>query len=178
MLGLGYPGGPAVEAAARTGDPKRFALPRPMRGRKGADFSFSGLKTALRRVRDSLADGAPTSRDTADLCASFQAAVGDVTVDRLRNAAAHFRGAHGDGGTLVVAGGVAANQYLRGRLGTAAETLGLSLVVPPAKLCTDNGAMVAWAGLERLRLGLIDPLDVAARPRWPLEDLGTMGAAA
>lgn len=171
MLGLGYPGGPAVEAAAVAGDPDRFTLPRPMRGRSGCDFSFSGLKTALRRVCETLADSPPSARDAADLSAGFQAAVGDVVEDRLRNAAAHFRAAHGDGGTLVVAGGVAANRYLRDRLGTAARTLGLTLVAPPAALCTDNGAMVAWAGIERLRLGLTDTLDARARPRWPLEDL-------
>lgn len=180
MLGLGYPGGPAVEAAALAGDPARFDLPRPMRGRKGSDFSFSGLKTALRRCRDSLPDTPSSDGDVADLCAGFQAAVGDVIEDRLRNAAARFRAIHGDGGTLVVAGGVAANQYLRDRLGQSARTLGLDMVAPPAALCTDNGAMVAWAGLERLRLGMTDSFDAPARPRWPLEDLNnhTMGACA
>jgi len=167
MLGLGYPGGPAVERAAGDGDPARFDLPRPLLGRKGCDFSFSGLKTALRRVLDGLPD--PTDRDVADLCAGFQAAVGDVIDDRLRHAAARFRTAHGAGGTLVVAGGVAANRYLHERLTGTADSLGLSLVVPPPALCTDNGAMVAWAGVERLRLGLVDGLDAPARARWPLD---------
>jgi len=169
MLGLGYPGGPAVEQAARGGDPSRFNLPRPLLGREGCDFSFSGLKTALRRVLDGLSEPSPTDSDVADLCAGFQAAVGDVIDDRLRHAAARFRTAHGAGGTLVVAGGVAANRYLHGRLTEMSNTLGLSLVVPPPSLCTDNGAMVAWAGVERLRLGLVDGLDAPARARWPLD---------
>lgn len=167
MLGLGYPGGPAVERAAATGDPGRFDLPRPLFGRKGCDFSFSGLKTALRRTLDDLVN--PTDVDIADLCASFQAAVGDVIDDRLRHAAARFRARHGDDGILVVAGGVAANRYIGGRLADSARNLGLSLVVPPPALCTDNGAMVAWAGVERLRRGLVDPLDTPARARWPLD---------
>ncbi len=169
MLGLGYPGGPAVERAARDGDPTRFKLPRPLIGRKGCDFSFSGLKTALRRVLDGLPEPSPTDRDISDLSAGFQAAVGDVIDDRLRHAAARFRTAHGAGGTLVVAGGVAANTYLRERLKTTGNSLGLSFVVPPPALCTDNGAMVAWAGIERLRLGLVDGLDAPARARWPLD---------
>jgi N6-L-threonylcarbamoyladenine synthase len=168
LLGLGYPGGPEVERAAVDGDPRRFDLPRPMLGRPGADFSFSGLKTALARTLAALPGGAPSGRDVADLAASFQAAVADVVCDRLRNAAARFHGDDGPGGTLVVAGGVAANRYLRARLGEAARRLGLALVVPPPRLCTDNGAMVAWAGIERLRRGLSDPLDAAARARWPL----------
>ncbi|MBT6119080.1 MAG: hypothetical protein HOH66_14555, partial [Rhodospirillaceae bacterium] len=176
MLGLGYPGGPAVERAAEKGDPKRFALPRPLAGRPGADFSFSGLKTAVRHVlrdlgRDLSGDrgGAPDDRDTADLCASFQAAVADVLAERTANAVCMFRADHPEGRDLVVAGGVAANRTLRARLEEVAAEGGLRLAAPPLALCTDNAAMIAWAGIERLRLGLADGLDFAARPRWPLD---------
>ena len=170
LLGLGYPGGPEIERAAEAGNGARYELPRPMLGRPGCDFSFSGLKTALGRLVAGLAGGAPGARETADLAASFQAAVADVVCDRVRNAAARFHADHGPGGVLVVAGGVAANRFLRRRLGEAAARLGLELVVPPARLCTDNGAMVAWAGIERLALGLADGLDAPARARWPLDE--------
>ncbi len=169
MLGVGYPGGPAVEAAAREGDADRFALPRPMLGREGADFSFSGLKTAVRHAIASLPPGPVSARDAADLAAGFQAAVADVLVDRSRNAIAAFRSAHPAGDTLVVAGGVAANQTLRARLAALAAAEGVCLVAPPPALCTDNAAMIAWAGVERLRLGLADGLDAPARPLWPLD---------
>jgi N6-L-threonylcarbamoyladenine synthase len=169
LLGLGYPGGPALEAAARDGDPKRFALPRPMLGRAGADFSFSGLKTAVRHAIEALPPGPVGARDQADLAASFQAAIADVLADRTGNAIAGFQRDHGAGGTLVVAGGVAANQAIRARLKVLAENTGLRFVAPPPRLCTDNAAMIGWAGLERLRLGLTDGLDFAPRPRWPLD---------
>jgi N6-L-threonylcarbamoyladenine synthase len=166
LLGLGYPGGPALEAAAKGGNPKRFALPRPMLGRAGCDFSFSGLKTALRHAIEALPPGPIDARDLADLAASFQAAIADVLADRTGNAIA----AYGQkGGTLVVAGGVAANAAIRARLGALAEKAGLRFTAPPPRLCTDNAAMIAWAGLERLRLGLTDGLDFAPRPRWPLD---------
>ncbi len=171
MLGLGYPGGPAVERAARHGDPRRFDLPRPMRGRPNCDFSFSGLKTAVRRQIESLPAGPMTDRDQADLCASFQAAVGDSLVDRCRNALAAFAADHPGGGPLVVAGGVAANVYLRERLSAVAAQAGAALVAPPLRLCTDNAVMIAWTGIERLRLGLSDGLDFAPRPRWPLDSM-------
>jgi N6-L-threonylcarbamoyladenine synthase len=164
LLGLGYPGGPPVERAARAGDPRRFALPRPMLGRPGCHFSFSGLKTAVLHAVDALPAGPLATADIADLCAGFQAAAGDVLVDRSRHALRISRAR-----TLVVAGGVAANGYLRDRLATLAAAEGVRLVAPPQALCTDNGAMIAWAGVERLRLGLVDPLDVAPRPRWPLD---------
>ncbi len=181
LLGLGYPGGPAVERAAADGDAGRFALPRPLRGRPGCDFSFSGLKTAVRHAFEALPPGPLTDRDVADLCASFQAAVGDVLAERTANAAVAFRercpqdglrgGPQGDprGGALVVAGGVAANQALRARLAQVAAAEGLRLIAPPPELCTDNAAMIAWAGIERLRLGLVDSLDAAPRARWPLD---------
>lgn len=168
MLGLGYPGGPEIERRAVTGDATRFALPRPMAGTKNCHFSFSGLKTAMRRTVASLAE--PLSeRDVADLAASFQAAVADVLTDRCIQAIQIFRNRHPDGDTMVVAGGVAANKTLRRRLEELAAKHGLRLVAPPQNLCTDNAAMIAWAGIERLRLGLRDSLDFAPRPRWPLD---------
>ncbi len=166
LLGLGYPGGPAVEQAALSGNGSRFELPRPMVGRPDCDFSFSGLKTAVRRLVESFGEAGPSALDVADICAAFQLAAGDVLVDRCRRAARLFRERHPDGRALVVAGGVAANRYLRSRI---SEAVDLDLVAPPLALCTDNGAMVAWAGLERYRLGMIDDLDFAARPRWPLD---------
>ena len=169
MLGLGYPGGPAVEAAAASGDVDRFALPRPMAGRPGCNFSFSGLKTAVRHVVTDLPAGPLRDADIADLCAGFQAAAGDVLADRVGNALSATQAGDPLARTLVVAGGVAANRYLRGRLAVVAETHDARLVAPPQALCTDNAAMVAWAGIERLRLGLSDGLDTAPRPRWPLD---------
>ena len=169
MLGIGYPGGPAVEAAAKAGDPKRFSLPRPMIGRPGCDFSFSGLKTSIRQTVEKLPAGALLDQDVADLCAEFQAAAGDVLADRCRHAIQQFRALHPQGNTLVVAGGVAANSYLRGRLQDLCEAEAMRLAIPPHHLCTDNGAMVAWAGIEKFRLGQTDGLDFAPRPRWPLD---------
>jgi N6-L-threonylcarbamoyladenine synthase len=171
LLGLGYPGGPALENAAATGNARRFELPRPMKGRPGCDFSFSGLKTAVRLAVASLSEGgrALTPGDVADLAAAAQAAIGDSLVDRTVNAVALFRARHPAGATLVVAGGVAANEALRARLAVLAASEGLAFVAPPLALCTDNAAMVAWAGLERLRLGLVDDLAFAPRPRWPLD---------
>ena len=167
LLGLGYPGGPAVEAAAKRGDPKRFALPRPLIDRPGADFSFSGLKTALRLAAEAIA---PLSdEDVANLCASFQAAVTDVVANRAAHAIARFTAEYQAPGVLVVAGGVAANEAIRAALRAEATRTGFRLVAPPARLCADNAAMIAWAGAERLALGLTDPLTFAARPRWPLD---------
>ncbi|WP_119420478.1 tRNA (adenosine(37)-N6)-threonylcarbamoyltransferase complex transferase subunit TsaD [Desertibaculum subflavum] len=167
LLGLGYPGGPAIERAAKTGNPKRFALPRPMLGRPGCHFSFSGLKTAVRLL--AAAQGTLDPATTADIAASFQAAVADVLADRTAQALALARIATPGLRHLVVAGGVAANQTLRDRLAALAAAAACELVVPPAALCTDNAAMVAWAGLERLRLGLVDDLAAAPRARWPLD---------
>jgi N6-L-threonylcarbamoyladenine synthase len=169
LLGLGYPGGPLVEREAERGDPKRFALPRPMAGRDDANFSLSGLKTALRLEAEKIA---PVSdQDVADLCASFQQAVSDVVLDRLRAGLRLFRARVGAPTALVCAGGVAANQAIRKVLHRAAFEVGVSLVAPPPALCTDNGAMIAWAGAERLALGLTDPLTTAPRARWPLEEV-------
>jgi tRNA N6-adenosine threonylcarbamoyltransferase len=170
LLGLGFPGGPAIERAARSGDAARFPLPRPLKGRPGCDFSFSGLKTALRlQVAALSAAAALSDGERADLAAALEAAIADCLVDRTANAIALFRAAHPEGRSLVVAGGVAANLMLRRRLAALAGEHDLTLVAPPLALCTDNGAMIAWAGLERLRLGLVDDLDFAPRPRWPLD---------
>jgi N6-L-threonylcarbamoyladenine synthase len=169
LLGLGYPGGPQVEKEATHGDAKRFALPRPMAGRHDADFSLSGLKTALRLAAEEIA---PLSdQDVADLCASFQQAVVDVVMDRLRAGLRMFRERFGTPKALVCAGGVAANQAIRKVLHRVAFEVGTDLVAPPPALCTDNGAMIAWAGAERLALGLTDSLDVAPRARWPLSEV-------
>ena len=167
LLGLGYPGGPAIERAARDGDAARVPLPRPLRGRPGCDFSFSGLKTALRERVE--AEPMIDPRFRADAAASLQAAIGDCLIDRTENAIALFRARYPEGRTLVVAGGVAANQALRARLADLAAYQGFAFVAPPQNLCTDNAAMIAWAGIERLKLGLVDALDFAPRPRWPLD---------
>jgi N6-L-threonylcarbamoyladenine synthase len=173
MLGIGYPGGPAVEAAALDGDVGRFSLPRPMKGRAGCDFSFSGLKTAVRHAAQGLPEGPLQSQDIADLCAGFQCAAGDVLADRTTHALDDFLKAHPQGGALVIAGGVAANKALRQRLQILADQQSIDLIAPPAHLCTDNAAMIAWAAIERIEvLGLElaqDGLDFRPRPRWPLD---------
>jgi N6-L-threonylcarbamoyladenine synthase len=169
LLGLGYPGGPMVEREAASGDADRFALPRPMSGRHDADFSLSGLKTALRLEAEKIAPLG--NQDVADLCASFQQAVVDVVMDRLRSGLRMFRDRIGAPTALVCAGGVAANQAIRKVLHRIAFEAGTELVAPPPALCTDNGAMIAWAGAERLALGLTDTLDAVPRPRWPLDEI-------
>jgi len=169
MLGLGYPGGPPIEAAARHGDAKRFNLPRPLRGKPGCHFSFSGLKAAVKRAIDALPPGSLPEQDVFDMAASFQAAVADVIGERTGRAIDEFRKQCPDANTLVVAGGVAANTALRTKLEDVAGAQGMVLAAPPLNLCTDNGAMIAWAGIERLRLGQSDALDFAPRPRWPLD---------
>ena len=167
LIGLAYPGGPAIEQAAIDGDPYRFLLPRPLLGRPGCDFSFSGLKASVRRI---VGDRSPlTRRERADLAASVEAAICEALCDRTANAVGWFRRHYPDGKSLVAAGGVAANRRLRQRLGSLAASAGLEFLAPPQALCTDNAAMIAWAGLERLRLGLVDGLDAAPRPRWPLD---------
>jgi N6-L-threonylcarbamoyladenine synthase len=163
LLGLPWPGGPHLERLAQGGDAARFALPRPLLGRAGCDFSFSGLKTAVARIVGQGVDEAAKR----DLAASFQAAVAEVLADRARNALAMLPVAT----ALVVAGGVAANAAVRAALEANARAHGLPLIAPPIRLCTDNAVMVAWAGIERLRASLADPLDHAPRPRWPLEAL-------
>jgi N6-L-threonylcarbamoyladenine synthase len=167
MLGLGYPGGPLIEKAAVGGDPQKFDFPRPMAHRPGCDFSFSGLKTSVRRAVETL-DG-PLDAAAPDLAASFQQAVADTLVARTRNGIKMARDAHPEITTLVVAGGVAANTAIGTALTALCEKTEMKLVKPAPALCTDNGAMIAWAGLERFRLGHSDPLDFKARPRWPLD---------
>jgi N6-L-threonylcarbamoyladenine synthase len=175
LLGLGYPGGPQVEKEAKLGDAGRFALPRPMAGRIDCDFSLSGLKTALRLEAEKIAP--LTDEDVADLCAAFQQAVVDVVADRLRCGLRMFRDTFGMPSSLVAAGGVAANEAIRKILHRLAFECGTVLVVPPPELCTDNGAMIAWAGAERLALGLTDTLDAAPRARWPLAEVTKAGRA-
>jgi N6-L-threonylcarbamoyladenine synthase len=167
LLGLPWPGGPALERLAAGGDPARYALPRPLLGRAGCDFSFSGLKTAVAHAVAKHPPGALPEQDRADLAAGFQAAVAAVLADRARHALDMLPAAT----ALVVAGGVAANAAIRAALGRVAGERGLPLVAPPIRLCTDNAVMVAWAGIERLRRGLADPLGHAPRPRWPLDQL-------
>jgi N6-L-threonylcarbamoyladenine synthase len=179
MMGLGHPGGPALERAAAGGDATRFALPRPMAGRPGCDFSFSGLKTATRQVLDGLPPGPLSARDLADLAAAVQAAVADVLSERTGRAMALLEeGGAGPTPTLVVAGGVAANRTLRAALADLGASRGWRVVAPAPALCTDNAAMVAWTGLERLRLGLTDGLDFRPRPRWPLDPAAPQRAGA
>jgi len=169
MLGLGYPGGPALEQWALAGDPIRFDLPRPLRGRAGCDFSFSGLKTKVRQTIENLPDGPVTDQDKSDICAAFQIAAGDVLIDRCQNAIDLFLAEHPNGQHLVVSGGVAANQSIRSRLAALCKSRNLTFAAPPLKLCTDNAAMIAWAGLERLKKGDVDDLSFRPRPRWPLD---------
>jgi N6-L-threonylcarbamoyladenine synthase len=168
MLGLPYPGGPEVERAAQGGDPRRFAFPRPMLGRNDANFSLSGLKTAVRNEAARLNQLEP--QDISDLCASFQAAVLESTADRLSVGLRLFHEQFGPPRALVAAGGVAANQAIRGALQDVAARAQTTLIIPPPALCTDNGAMIAWAGAERLALGMVDTMEAAPRARWLLDE--------
>jgi len=167
LLGLGWPGGPALERLALDGDPQSFALPRPLLGRAGCDFSFSGLKTAVAQLVGRMPPGALPRATAADLAASFQAAAADVLADRVTNAL----GMMPEAGLLVVAGGVAANRTIRATLAAVADAHGVQMVAPPLRLCGDNAVMVAWAAHERLRLGATGALDAPTRPRWPLAEL-------
>ncbi len=168
LLSLGHPGGPAVEAIAKMGDARRFKFPRPLLREARLDFSFSGLKTAVRLQAEALA---PLSdQDVADIAASFQAAVAEVVSVRATQALARFRAELPEASPqLVVAGGVAANRAIAAALAEVCAKAGATLIVPPIALCTDNGAMVAWAGAERFALGVTDSLAFTARPRWPLD---------
>ncbi len=171
LLGLPQPGGPSVEAEAERGDPARFSFPRPLLDRDGCDMSFSGLKTALLRLRDKVIaeKGGLTPRDRADLSAGFQMAVADVLAEKTRRALAIYLEDPVADPVLAVAGGVAANRLIRLKLETVAAEVGVSFVAPPLRLCTDNAAMIAYAGLERFRAGEQDDMTLAARPRWPLD---------
>lgn len=171
LIGLGQPGGPAVEQAATDGDPQRFAFPRPLLDRPGCDMSFSGLKTALLRARDGVvaAGGGLTPQDQADLSAGFQAAVRDVLAEKSRRAMVQFRSQYAQGGAFAVAGGVAANGAIRAALESVSDDNDLIYTAPPLALCTDNAAMIAYAGLERFALGQTDDMTLSARPRWRLD---------
>jgi len=171
LLGLAQPGGPAVETEAILGDANRFALPRPLLNRPNCDMSFSGLKTALLRQRDALVceHGGLRQSDRADLCASFQQAVCDVLAKKTRRALGLYLGLNPDKPAFAVAGGVAANQQIRSALEGICSDNNVAFIAPPLSLCTDNAAMIAWAGLERFRLGHTDGFALSARPRWPLD---------
>lgn len=175
LLGLGYPGGPLVEQEAAKGDPKRFKFPRPLLDRKDCDMSFSGLKTALRRERDKLVaeHGGLKLRDRTDLCAGFQLAIADVLTQKCRRACASFKQAYDTNSpTIAVAGGVAANTLIRTQLTDMAHDQGFTFLAPPLSLCTDNAAMIAWAGIEQMSLSNFAPhAEIIARPRWPLDKL-------
>lgn len=167
LLGLGFPGGPAVERAAAQGNPKRHRFPRPLAANDGFDFSFSGLKTAVRRAVETAGELKPS--DVADLAAGFQAAAIDVLVSRTTKAMAHLARTTEPPHRLVVAGGVAANKSLSISLATAAKHSGFEMFIPAPALCTDNAAMIAWAGLEQFAIGKSNQLDAAPRARWPLD---------
>ena len=169
LLGLGFPGGPALSAAAKTGDRARFSFPTPLQGRPGCDFSFSGLKTSARTLIQGLPQPLSAS-DQADVAASFQQKMATIMAERVQRAFGVAQRTHPQLSVLVVAGGVAANTAIRASLHQACADAGMTLISPPPALCTDNAAMVAWAGLERLRLGLTDGLDFTPRPRWPLSE--------
>jgi N6-L-threonylcarbamoyladenine synthase len=171
ILGLPQPGGPAVEHAAKNGNPRAFALPRPLLGRDDCNMSFSGLKTAVLRARDDVIakNGGLPLAVRADLCASFQAAVTDVLVGKSRKALMAARAISPDVDTIAVAGGVAANGAIRHALKELCAETETGFVAPPLALCTDNAAMIAYAGLLRLTAGMTDDMTLSARPRWPLD---------
>ncbi|MDE4134916.1 tRNA (adenosine(37)-N6)-threonylcarbamoyltransferase complex transferase subunit TsaD [Phaeobacter sp. QD34_3] len=171
LLGLPQPGGPSVQAEAETGDPKRFRFPRPLLDRPDCNLSFSGLKTALMRMRDQIVaeKGGLTRQDRADLCAGFQAAVVDTLAEKTRRALTIYMDESPAIPTVAVAGGVAANTAIRAALQTVCADAGAAFTAPPLRLCTDNAAMIAYAGLERFKSGARDGLDLTARPRWPLD---------
>jgi len=165
MLGLGYPGGPIIEQYAKRGNPHKYSLPKSMVGREGCDFSLSGLKTAVRRIIDEIEI---TEDVRCDIAASFQYTVAHIIKDRLTNAIDIVENLSIK--TLVVAGGVAANQYLKNEISTLIASKGMEMVAPPLKLCTDNAAMIAWVGIEKLRLNQLDSLDIEPKSRWPLDE--------
>ena len=168
LLGLPLPGGPALERMAAAGDSRRYPFPRPLLGRPGCDFSFSGLKTAVAQFVATLAAGAIEPRICADIAASFQAATAEVLADR----AGHALAMAPDATRLVVAGGVAANQTIRQALAEVARRHGISMVAPPLRYCGDNAVMIGWAAIERLRLGLAtDGMERRPQPRWPLDQV-------
>jgi N6-L-threonylcarbamoyladenine synthase len=177
LMGLPYPGGPNLEKMAATFEDhdaalKQFPLPTPLKGREGSDFSFSGLKTAVRNHVEKLPEGDLAQKDIAALAYSFQITVGNVLKDRCTNAIKRFLETYAQSTkrpTLVVCGGVAANTHIRGVLQDLTNATNMDFIAPPMKLCSDNGAMIAWAGVEKLRNNMTDDLSLKARPRWPLD---------
>lgn len=169
LLGHGYPGGPKIERLALEGNSQAFSFPQPLKGKEGCSFSFSGLKTAARKVILENKELSPAFQ--ADFCASLQKTIGDILEDRSRHALKIALEKKPEISTLVVAGGVAANQYFRERLATCVQARNIALITPPIHLCTDNGAMIGWAGVERLGMNLVGSLNFSPRPRWPLEEL-------
>lgn len=184
MLNLGYPGGPMIEKMAAVGNPDRFVLPRPLHNSNDCNLSFSGLKTAVRKIIESyspdgnLEHAIMRKRDAADICAAFQLAATDCLNNKLEKAIQYFKSNYPEGNDIVVSGGVAANSYLRDRLKNLALKHNLIFSAPPIRFCTDNGVMIAWAGLERFSKGLVDDLDFKPRPRWPLDDNAPKAAGA
>lgn len=184
MLGLGYPGGPIVEKMAELGDENRFVLPRPLHNSGDCNLSFSGLKTAVRKIIESydpdgnIEHAIMRKKDVADVCASFQLAVADCLICKLEKAIKIFKQKYPQGKDIVVSGGVAANTYLRTRMQELADRQGLIFSAPPIRFCTDNGVMIAWAGLERFQNGYVSNLDFKPRPRWPLDENAPKAAGA
>ncbi len=184
MLGLGYPGGPAVEKLAATGDENRFTLPRPLIGSQDCNLSFSGLKTAVRKIVETYASDGEIAHadipkhDLADICACFQYTATDCLCRKLKRAITYFKEKYPKGKNLVVSGGVASNTYLRTKLQKLADDNDLVFAAPPIRFCTDNGVMIAWAGLERFRKGYTSELDFKPRPRWPLDSEAPKAAGA
>lgn len=184
MLNLGYPGGPIVERMADLGEANRFVLPRPLCNSGDCNLSFSGLKTAVRKIIESYSkDGCLehailNKQDTADICAGFQQAASDCLMNKLERAIAIFKQKHPQGQDMVVSGGVASNTYLRKRMQQLADKTGLIFTAPPIRFCTDNGVMIAWAGLEHFQAGHTSELDFKPRPRWPLDEEAPKAAGA
>ncbi len=184
MLDLGYPGGPMIEKRASTGNETRFSLPRPLIGSNDCNLSFSGLKTAVRKLIESYSpDGTLehaniSPQDVSDICACFQYTATDCLVRKLKKAIEIFKQKYPNGQDLVVSGGVAANTYLRSKLKELAEKNGLTFSAPPIRFCTDNGVMIAWAGLERFEKGYTNELNFKPRPRWPLDENAPKAAGA
>jgi len=184
MLGLGYPGGPMIEKTAATGDETRFSFPRPLMNSNDCNMSFSGLKTAVRKLIESYSPDANPDhaiipgKDVADIAACFQYAATDCLIRKLQKAVVIFKQKYPEGKDLVVSGGVAANTNLRNKLKALAANVGLTFSAPPVRFCTDNGVMIAWAGLERFAAGYVNDLDFKPRPRWPLDENAPKAAGA
>lgn len=184
MLGLGYPGGPAIEKLSASGDENRFTLPKPLIANTDCNLSFSGLKTAVRKIVETYSPDGDIDhadipkQDVADICACFQYTATDCLCRKLERAISYFKKNYPEGINLVVSGGVASNTYLRKKLQILAEKHNLTFAAPPIRFCTDNGVMIAWAGLERFRKGYTDSLDFKPRPRWPLDMYAPKAAGA